>query len=175
MVEAVERAIGFRLPPLVRRIYLEIADGGVGPFSGFSPLDDDGWRMPGPPPDMDEAELAQYPADPPPGVVFFCDFGCARWALLDCRHPEGQMWWWQEGDRHKLDLTFPQWETPCPHDSRVRSQSTDVSLSAVGVTGAVTRPSPGHGDPLSVSSAPGRGAEARRSAVTPPVCPRRSG
>ena len=109
MVEAVERDIGFPLPPLVRRIYLEIADGGVGPFSGFSPLDDDGWRMPGPPPDRDEAELAQYPADPPLGVVFFCDFGCAMWALLDCRHPEGQMWWWQEGDRHKLDLTFPQW------------------------------------------------------------------
>ena len=56
------------------------------------------------------AELAsEDPPAPPPGVLFLCDFGCAMWALLDCRHPEGQMWWWQEGDRHKLDLTFPQW------------------------------------------------------------------
>jgi hypothetical protein len=29
--------------------------------------------------------------------------------LLDFRHPEGQMWLWDQGDRHKLDLTFPQW------------------------------------------------------------------
>jgi hypothetical protein len=41
--------------------------------------------------------------------VFFCDFGCAMWALLDCRHPQRQMWWWAEGDRHKLHLTLPEW------------------------------------------------------------------
>jgi hypothetical protein len=46
-----------------------------------------------------------------PGVLFLCDFGCAVWALLDSRHPQGQMWWWQVGNRHKLDLTFPAWLT----------------------------------------------------------------
>jgi hypothetical protein len=42
-------------------------------------------------------------------MLFFCDFGCATWSLLDCRHPEGQMWWWEMGDRDKLALTLPQW------------------------------------------------------------------
>ncbi|MEU6603340.1 hypothetical protein [Streptomyces flaveolus] len=57
-----------------------------------------------------EGELdVDKPPPPPRGVFFFCDLGCAMWVLLDCRHPEGQMWWWEEGNRHKLDLTFPQW------------------------------------------------------------------
>jgi hypothetical protein len=37
-VEEVERVVGYPMPPLVRRLYLEIADGGIGPFSGFYPL-----------------------------------------------------------------------------------------------------------------------------------------
>src|SRR5215469_9490835 len=30
-------------------------------------------------------------------------------SLLDCRHPQGQMWWWEAGNRNKLDLTLPEW------------------------------------------------------------------
>jgi hypothetical protein len=45
------------------------------------------------------------------GVLFFCDFGCATWSLLDRRHPQGQMWWWNMGERDKLALTLPQWLT----------------------------------------------------------------
>jgi hypothetical protein len=113
-IDAAQRAIGYPLPPLLRRIYREIANGGVGPFGGIEPLpggysfDDTnivdmylGCR---------EAELAgDVPPPPPAGVLFLCDFGCAMRALLDCRHPDGQMWWWEEGNRHKLDLTFPAW------------------------------------------------------------------
>ncbi|MEV8453664.1 SMI1/KNR4 family protein [Streptomyces sp. NPDC052095] len=109
-VEDAGRAIGFRLPPLVRRLYLEIADGGIGPFLGFSPLHDEELGMVSSYLGRLNAEPdPEGPPAPPPGVLFLCDFGCAMWALLDCRHPEGQMWWWEEGDRHKLDLTFPQW------------------------------------------------------------------
>ncbi|WP_327248945.1 SMI1/KNR4 family protein [Streptomyces sp. NBC_01320] len=107
-VEDAERTIGFRMPPLVRRFYLEIADGGVGPFDGFSPLNGEPLGMVNDYLDYLNAELAPGdPPAPPPGVLFFCDFGCAMWALLDCRHPEGQMWWCEQGNRHKLDLTFP--------------------------------------------------------------------
>ncbi|MFE2086140.1 SMI1/KNR4 family protein [Streptomyces sp. NPDC059460] len=109
-VEDAERTIGFPLPPLVRRLYLEIADGGVGPSRGISPLNDEELAMANSYLDYLNAELApEDPPAPPPGVLFFCDFGGITWALLDCRHPEGQMWWWDQGDRHKLDLTFPQW------------------------------------------------------------------
>lgn len=109
-VQRAEAAIGYPLPPLARRIYLELADGGVGPFGGIEgiidgefPLGESTDEPPGPSDDPDE------PPAPPRGVVMFCDFGCAMWALLDCRHPQGQMWWSEEGERHKLHLTLPEW------------------------------------------------------------------
>ena len=119
-LRAAELVIGYPLPPLLRRIYGEIANGGVGPSGGVEGLPG-GYSS-----DCGEADdecgmLASYQPgglgefDPddspplPPGVLFFCDFGCATWSLLDCRHPQGQMWWWEMGDRHKLALTLPQW------------------------------------------------------------------
>lgn len=107
-VAAAERTIGYRLPPLLRRVYREVADGGVGPFGGIDGVGND--------PMVDDyvgyhsATLGPDDAPPPPkGVLFLCDFGCAQYCLLDCRHPEGQMWWWEEGSRYKLRLTFPEW------------------------------------------------------------------
>jgi len=109
-VRRAEAAIGYPLPPLVRRIYLELADGGIGPFGGIEGVNDGNYPLgyptdwpDGPPDDPD------IPPTPPRGVVFFCDFGCSMWTLLDCRHPQGQMWWWDQGDRHKLRLTLPEW------------------------------------------------------------------
>jgi SMI1/KNR4 family protein SUKH-1 len=109
-VRRAEAAIGYPLPPLLRRIYLELADGGIGPFSGIEGVTEGNdplglqtdWPE-GPPDDPDQ------PPAPPRGVVFFCDFGCNMWALLDCRHPQGQMWWWDQGDRYKLHVTLPEW------------------------------------------------------------------
>jgi hypothetical protein len=108
-----EQVIGYPLPPLLRRIYGEIANGGVGPFGGVEGLPG-GYSS-----DADMLDLYKeyrhaeiYPDDPPAppaGVLFFCDFGCAMWSLLDCRHPQGQMWWWEEGNRNKLNLTLPEW------------------------------------------------------------------
>jgi SMI1/KNR4 family protein SUKH-1 len=109
-----ERVIDYPLPPLLRRIYREIANGGVGPFGGIEGLpggySSGGVGMINDYPRTQEHELpADEPPLPPAGVLFFCDFGCAMWSLLDCRHPPGQMWWWAEGNRDKLDLTLPGW------------------------------------------------------------------
>lgn len=117
---AAERVIGFPLPALLRRIYGEIANGGIGPSAGFEGLpggysaeygeaDDEYGMIGGYSPDAGGASDPGDPPPLPPGVLFFCDFGCAEWSLLDCRHPEGQMWSWSMGDRHKLALTLPQW------------------------------------------------------------------
>jgi hypothetical protein len=107
-VAAAEQTIGYRLSPLLRRIYLEVADGGVGPFDGIDGVGSD--PMVGDYVAYREATLEpDEPPPPPEGVLFLCDFGCAQWSLLDCRHPEGRMWWWEEGSRYKLRLTFPEW------------------------------------------------------------------
>lgn len=37
-VDDAERALGVTLPPLLRRVYVEVADGGVGPEQGLLPL-----------------------------------------------------------------------------------------------------------------------------------------
>ncbi|WP_229868244.1 SMI1/KNR4 family protein [Streptomyces chryseus] len=45
-VENAERAIGRRLPELLRRVYTEVANGGFGPDRGLASLTD-GSRVPG--------------------------------------------------------------------------------------------------------------------------------
>lgn len=113
-VAEAEEIIGYPLPPLLRRIYLEVANGGIGPFAGIDGLRDgyasDSTGML----DMYRACLSadlgpEDPPAPPHGVVFLCDWGCANWSLLDCREPEGRMWSWEEGDRCPQDLTFTAW------------------------------------------------------------------
>lgn len=94
------------MPPLLRRLYREIADGGFGPFNGVYSV---AALVAENPPGLYVAPGPAGRPGLPGGVLFFCDFGCAMWALLDCRHPLGRMWWWDQGARYKLDLTLPEW------------------------------------------------------------------
>ncbi|HEX7664895.1 MAG TPA: SMI1/KNR4 family protein [Polyangiaceae bacterium] len=85
-----EQELGVRLPPLLRRIYAEVADGGFGPEkshrlysirSGYT---------------GDEDTLVSlyrvFTGPTPPDVVVwprslvpFCDWGCAIWSCIDVR------------------------------------------------------------------------------------------
>lgn len=108
-----EDAIGYRLPPLLRRIYLEVANGGVGPFGGIDGVRG-GMENMGPAAELYQEFHAEpldpdMPPPPPAGVFFLCDFGCSVAALLDCRTPGGQMWWWDQGYRHKVDMSLHDW------------------------------------------------------------------
>ncbi len=113
-VTEAEELIGYPLPPLLKRIYLEVANGGVGPDTGINGLRD-GYAAEGI--DMLEsyrlsASTDLDPDDPPPlplGVLFLCDWGCANSSLLDCREPDGRMWKWVEGDRCPQSLTLTEW------------------------------------------------------------------
>ncbi|MBB2949045.1 hypothetical protein FB565_008850 [Actinoplanes lutulentus] len=110
-ISEAEQIIGYPLPPLLKRIYREIANGGIGPDGGFEGLRD-GYVS-----DEDSMldvctsirEDTDEPPILPPGVLFFCNSGCAMWDLLDCRDPEGRMWSWDSGERHRLDITFTEW------------------------------------------------------------------
>jgi len=83
-IASTETALGFRIPPLLRRIYLEVADGGFGPAYGFYPL------RPGQKETLVEArnKLAADPAWPRL-LLPICDWGCAIWSCLDCRTDDG--------------------------------------------------------------------------------------
>ncbi|WP_203756761.1 SMI1/KNR4 family protein [Catellatospora bangladeshensis] len=114
-LDDVEAGLGFKLPTLLGRIYLEVANGGVGPFLGILGLPPDGYVGDGG--DLvadyhagqDSAGWPDGEPPVPPKVLMLCDYGCAMWALLDCRYPEGRMWWWDQGSRYKLDVTLAQW------------------------------------------------------------------
>lgn len=94
-----ERALGFSLPPLLRRLYLEVANGEMGPGDGIL----------GVPADRNLLynivtchEAWNSAPDPfvPPGFVWFCDWGSAIWSLADCNDPLGQMWIWDPMGPH---------------------------------------------------------------------------
>jgi len=97
-----EEMLGFRLPPLLRRVYLRVANGGVGPAGGLLPLIDD--RRP-----RDEDAYVGVPAvevydafrteDPefpswswPEKLLPFNEWGCGILSCIDCSSPEGAVW-----------------------------------------------------------------------------------
>jgi hypothetical protein len=104
-----EQIIGFRMPPLLRRLYSEVANGGVGPKDGI--LGVRGGHSQG---DFyDIAELYQDGPDPsgrvPAGLVLLYDWGCAIWSLVDFRDPAGAMWCNHQGELWPQGMTLREW------------------------------------------------------------------
>ncbi|MFJ2566906.1 SMI1/KNR4 family protein [Streptomyces sp. NPDC087568] len=98
-VAELEATVGHPMPPLLKRIYLEVADGGFGHWGEALSLTDTtysfsdsrrlleeylGWR-----------ERPNYP----PSVVPLLTWGCAIWSLVDYSTPEGRMWGWDPNTR----------------------------------------------------------------------------
>ncbi|MGW6900876.1 SMI1/KNR4 family protein [Streptomyces sp. NBC_01727] len=93
-VAAVERAVGHAMPRLLKRVYLEVSNGGFGPWGAVSLTDTGDWFS-----DCEDLAMAYRDfTDPerslPPGLVPLMDRGCAMWALIDFRTADGQMWDW---------------------------------------------------------------------------------
>ena len=121
VVEEAERVIGCRLPPLLRRLYLEVGNGGFGPGSGIFGLtdghrdDDRGWTA------LDWYRQAHgtpssYWSFLPASLLPLCLWGCAIYSLTDCADPEGPMWGWDPNPGpdgmealFKQPLTLAQW------------------------------------------------------------------
>jgi len=91
-VAATERALGFALPPLLRRLYLELGNGGFGPCRAFLGVhggyaDEDIGK------NLTLADLYAVFHDPkdtllPYGVVPVFNWGCTRRSCVDCTIPE---------------------------------------------------------------------------------------
>ena len=84
-VEEAEEEIGYPLTPLLRRLYLEVGNGGFGPGYGILGLkdghSDDGGHT--------AIELYRERA-PREGLLPVCYWGCGIYSLIDCR--TGRMW-----------------------------------------------------------------------------------
>lgn len=91
MAEA-EQVIGYRLPPLLRRLYLEVANGGFGPRDGVLGVSGGAWV--GDWADIVDVYTAFRSDRHPAWLVWLFDWGCAIWSLVDCRDPAGPMWGW---------------------------------------------------------------------------------
>ena len=106
MVEAGERELGYPFPPLLRRLYLEVANGGFGPGYGLFrlPLDDNEWER-------------EWWSDTP-SLLPLCHWGCAIYSFVDCADADGAMWGWDPNPVPEDDIgkalfreqgTFHEW------------------------------------------------------------------
>ena len=80
-VESAEFDLGFLLPPLLRSLYLQVADGGYGPGWGILPL--------GQIVEWDHICRANWddvfpPPNWPDKMIRFCEWGCNSWSGIDC-------------------------------------------------------------------------------------------
>lgn len=84
-----EKLLGFALPPMLARLYREVANGCFGPEYQLFPLVGDGRTAV----DVYHEERAESePGDAPQwpeGVLPILDWGCGMYAAVDCRSPEG--------------------------------------------------------------------------------------
>jgi hypothetical protein len=91
-----ERRLGFALPPLLKRLYLDIGNGGFGPGYGLVGLtngmpDDTGKTAPA----TYEVFRSDCSEEPnwnwPHGLFPICHWGCAILSCVDCTDPNFQM------------------------------------------------------------------------------------
>lgn len=92
MVADAERRLGYPLPPLLRRIYLELANGGFGPGYGILGVrgghrDDDGNDLVAS--YFDWQQVWRPPKRP---LLPLCHWGCAIYSFVDLASPPGCMW-----------------------------------------------------------------------------------
>lgn len=78
-----EARLGFRLPRLLKRLYLEVGDGGFGPGAGLFGARSGHWVFPKP---ITLAELykVNHKGAWPDKLVPICDWGCGIYSCIDC-------------------------------------------------------------------------------------------
>ncbi|MFJ8080126.1 SMI1/KNR4 family protein [Streptomyces sp. NPDC096205] len=115
VVAMAEQQIGFPIPVLLRRLYLEAANGGFGPEGGVLGVPGGEWNG-------DWSDIVHIHKaiqdDPdeefPPHYIWLYEWGCGIWSLADCRDPSGPMWGWdgnEDGMKalFSLNMKFEEW------------------------------------------------------------------
>ncbi|MER6578024.1 SMI1/KNR4 family protein [Nonomuraea sp. NPDC001023] len=88
-VAQAERILGFRLPPVLTRLYREVANGGFGPDYQLLPLAGEGRTAVTEYREVRETSGPGGDAHWPADVLPVLDWGCGMYAAVDCRSPEG--------------------------------------------------------------------------------------
>ncbi|WP_406455260.1 SMI1/KNR4 family protein [Streptomyces sp. NBC_01622] len=109
-VAELEAVVGYPMPPLLKRIHLEVADGGFGRRGEALSLTEtefrysDGERL------VEEYLGRRGAPGHPPSVVPLLTWGCAIWSLVDFSTPEGRMWGWDPNARCPVhgEALFPE-------------------------------------------------------------------
>jgi hypothetical protein len=91
-----ERRLGFAFPPLLKRIYVEIGNGGFGPGYGLIGLtngtpDDTGKTAPEIYRELRSADRHEPNLKWPQGLLPICHWGCAILSCIDCVDPNFRM------------------------------------------------------------------------------------
>lgn len=110
-VYAAEQALGFPLPPLLRQLYLEAANGGFGPGYGFIRVPTQTFAL-AYPFNMDIVEtyrwfLSARAEDKAwewrQELLPACDLGCGMYECVDCSDPTGPVTWFEPNPRDPGD------------------------------------------------------------------------
>ncbi|MGL6073961.1 MAG: SMI1/KNR4 family protein [Fimbriiglobus sp.] len=110
-LEQCESSLGFRLPELLRRLYLQVGNGGFGPGYGLFPIP--GGEAKGP------NILSQYEACRKPpysatwkwptGLLMICDWGCEIRSCVDATSPQIKVFTSSEYGVHHSRWTLETW------------------------------------------------------------------
>src|SRR5258705_3289435 len=120
---------GQGMPPMLRRLFLEVANGGFGPRRGILGVRGHGLTYNGDWTDLLHVYRAFSPRMPREMLWLF-DWGCAIWSLVDCSRPEGQMWVWDPNGA----------EDPSPANSLFRQAMTLTDWLAAWLHGHADQP-----------------------------------
>jgi hypothetical protein len=115
-VEEAERVLGRPLPSLLRRLFLDVGNGGFGPGYGILGLrggakDDLGMTALDHYRDLRSERFSQAL---PEACFPLCHWGCAIYSFVDCSSPEGDIWACDpnpgfENDTFRQPLTLVEW------------------------------------------------------------------
>lgn len=122
LVGSSEKKLGFPLPQLLRRIYLEVGNGGFGPFYGFLGLDGGAGFEGGRTLLAKYKELRNLKSENrlwkwPNRLLPLCSFGCGCWVCIDCKDPKLRLFMFDpntleeelEGDDAKVNWASAFW------------------------------------------------------------------
>lgn len=122
-VSDAEKELGFPLPPLLREIYLNVGNGGIGP--GYKILGVKGGHKSDEGDSISELYTSLQGADPedpkwewPKGIVPFCHWGCAIYSCFDANKENYPVIWF---DPNMREIGEPMEQQFIPHRESLQS------------------------------------------------------